>query len=182
MSRGSPRTPRRDLTIQVVKSAGTRYHSLLERADGAQVRLEGGSWNKIGGQPGRVPHDIAHLIVERELGLHAGLWGVLVAGGLVQNAELVGGRRPPHAERRGRELSSRAGEQLRQAEVLVRAAADASLTGSFDKSALQAAAGERWAVDAWTPDAARTIDGQLRDAATAWARLAAGDAYVLLWP
>lgn len=172
----------RALDIQVIRSEGTRYHSLLQRADGAQVRLEGGSWNKIGGTPGRVPHDLAHLIVERELGLESGLWGVLAAGGLVQNAALIGGTRPPHGERRGREISAAAGEQLRQSEVLVRAAADASLTGDLEPAPLHAAIGERWATERWTADAVRRIDEQLRLAATAWARLAAGDAYALRWP
>jgi hypothetical protein len=37
------------------------------------IGLEGGSWNRIGGPVGRIPHDLAHLVVEQELGLARGL-------------------------------------------------------------------------------------------------------------
>jgi hypothetical protein len=49
----------------------------------------------------------------------------------VQNAALVGGRRPPDALERGADIANAAQEALRQAEVIVRAVADASReTGS----------------------------------------------------
>jgi hypothetical protein len=48
--------------IEFTKDPRGRYHSVLHRADGVSVRLEGGSYNRIG--TGRVPHDIAHLVVE----------------------------------------------------------------------------------------------------------------------
>ena len=115
--------------IDFHKGPRGRYHSVLHRADGVSVRLEGGSYNRISGEVGRVPHDIAHLIVEDAFGLGSGLWGTLAAGGLVQNATLAGGRKPPHAERRAWAITDRAGESLRQAEILVRAVADASLEG-----------------------------------------------------
>jgi hypothetical protein len=102
------------------KGSGTRYRSTLHRADGAVIELDGGSWNGIGGPVGRVPHDLAHLVVEEQLGLTRGLWGVLAAGGLVRNAAYVGGRRPPHALARAKAIADAAGEELRQAEVLVR--------------------------------------------------------------
>jgi hypothetical protein len=68
------------------KTEGTRYRSTIHRPDGAVIALEGGSWNRIGGPVARVPHDLTHLVVEQELGLERGLWGVLAAGGRVQNA------------------------------------------------------------------------------------------------
>jgi hypothetical protein len=89
------------IPIDFHKGRRGRYHSMLHRFDGVSVRLEGGSYNRIGGGgDGRVPHDIAHLIVEDAFGLGAGLWGTLAAGGIVQNATFAGGRKPPHAERR----------------------------------------------------------------------------------
>lgn len=168
--------------IELFPSAGTRYHAHVHRSDGVTVRLEGGSWNRIGGRPGRVPHDLAHLIVERELGLDRGLWGVLAAGGLVQNAAILAGRRPPHAERRGRELSAASGEQLRRAEVLVRAIADASAAGSHDIAALHHAVGDRWRHSALTRPAIERIDTQLREAARAWRAAAPGQALEFRWP
>jgi hypothetical protein len=81
------------IPIDFHKGRRGRYHSVLHRSDGVSVRLEGGSYNRIGGGAGRVPHDIAHLIVEDAFGLDAGLWGTLAAGGIVQNATFAGGRK-----------------------------------------------------------------------------------------
>src|SRR3954452_4491125 len=64
-------------SISLHKGSGTRYRSTLQRTDGVLIALEGGSWNRIGGSVVRVPHDLAHLVVEQELGLEFGLWGVL---------------------------------------------------------------------------------------------------------
>src|SRR5690606_21385448 len=90
--------------IEFFNGETTRYRSVLHRPDGLTVELEGGSYNKIGGRPGSVPHDAAHLIVEDELGLTRGVWGVLVAGGLFGHATVIAGRQAPHAGRRGRAI------------------------------------------------------------------------------
>ena len=98
------------IEIEFHKRARGRYHSILHRRDGVLIELEGGSYNRVGGAVPRVPHDIAHLIVEDAFGLRSGLWATLAAGGLVQNTTFAGGRKPPHAE-----------------PVMVRAVADAAL-------------------------------------------------------
>jgi hypothetical protein len=161
------------------KGSGTRYRSTLHRADGAVIELDGGSWNRIGGPVGRVPHDLAHLIVEEQLGLTRGLWGVLASGGLVRNAAYAGGRRPPHALARAKAIADAAGEELRQAEVLVRAAADVSRAGRrVDVDSLRGAVGARWWHPALTADAFGAIDAGLRATALDWDALAAGTALV----
>src|ERR671916_3103834 len=104
-----PKTP---LDVQVFKGPTRRYRSILRRADGVAVELEGGSYNRVGAR--ELPHDIAHLIVEDELGLDCGLWGVLAAGGLFPNMAIESGRQKPHAARRGREVVAAATEQLNQ--------------------------------------------------------------------
>jgi hypothetical protein len=109
------------IPIDFHKRSRGRYHSVLHRVDGVSVRLEGGSYNRIRGEVARVPHDIAHLIVEDALGLGGGLWGTLSAGGLVQNAILAAGRKPPHTAAGPGDHRSCRGESLRQAEILVRA-------------------------------------------------------------
>ena len=168
--------------IDVHKTPTTRYRSTLHRRDGVLVALEGGSWNRIGGAVGRVPHDLAHLIVEQELGLARGLWGVLAAGGLVQNATFAGGRRPPHAGERAAAVAQAAGESLRQAEVLVRAVADASRerrTG--DLAALRRAVGDRWWHPALTAAAVARIDAALQAMAAEWQRLPHGGTLTRTW-
>ena len=156
---------------------------MLHRVDGVSVRLEGGSYNRISGEAGRVPHDIAHLIVEAAFGLGSGLWGTLAAGGLVQNAVFAGGRKPPHAERRARAITDRAGESLRQAEILVRAVADASLEGGrSDMPAFRAGVGARWWSPSITPDALNRACVDLCEAANRWNALEDGSELRFTWP
>jgi hypothetical protein len=147
------------------------------------VRLEGGSYNRIGGAVGRVPHDIAHLVVEDAFGLRDGLWRTLAAGGIVQNATFAGGRKPPHAERRARAITDRAGESLRQAEILVRAVADAALDGrTRELHAFRASVGARWSSPSSTPETLERACAGLREAAERWAALTEGEALRLAWP
>jgi hypothetical protein len=168
--------------IDVHKGASTRYRSTLYRADGVVVELDGGSWNRIGGRPGRVPHDLAHLIVEQELGLDRGLWGVLAAGGIVQNAVLACGRRPPHALERATRIAVDAAEELRRAEVLVRGMADASRGRRLgDPTELRRAVGERWWHDRVTPEALARMDVALQATAREWDALASGASLTRAW-
>jgi hypothetical protein len=169
--------------IEFHKRPRGRYHSVLHRRDGVSVRLEGGSHNRIGGAVARVPHDIAHLIVEDALALRMGLWGTLAAGGIVQNATFAGGRRPPHAARQARAITDRAGESLRQAEILVRAVADASLDGrTRDAQALRGRVGARWWTPSGTADALERACTDIREAARRWDGLTDGSVLRLTWP
>jgi hypothetical protein len=136
-----------------------------------------------GSGTGRVPHDIAHLVVEDAFGLGMGLWGTLAAGGIVQNATFAAGRRPPHAARRALAITERAGESLRQAEILVRAVADASLDGrTREVQAFRARVGARWWPPSSPADALERACGGLREAAARWDELADGSALRLTWP
>jgi hypothetical protein len=167
--------------IEIHKGHGTRYRSTLYLAGGAVIALEGGGWNRIGGPVGRVPHDLAHLVVERELGLARGLWGVLAEGSLVQNAEFVD-RRPAHALARAKRLTDAAGEELRQAEILVRALADATLTSRPpDVDALRRAVGTRWWHPGLTAAAADRVNTGLRAAALDWDLLAPTASLMRSW-
>jgi hypothetical protein len=173
--------------IDVLKGDGTRYRSLLHRTDGVTVELDGGGYNVVGGPARRVPHDIAHLLVERRLGLDAGLWGVLAGGGIVQNASFVGGRLPPHALRRAKALTDPAGETLRQAEVLVRAVADRCLAHGAapvtpgELAALRRSVGDRWWAPAATASAIAEACAELREASVRWQALPAGGTCALEW-
>lgn len=172
----------RRVDVEFVKRADGRYHSLFERADGVSIHLEGGSYNRIGGKVERVPHDIAHLIVEAAFGLEAGLWGVLAGGGLVQNATFAGGRRPPHAEKRAWAITDRAGESLRQAEVVVRAVADAALAGATrDVRGLRARVGERYWPAQGTADALEVACRRLHREAGHWHAIPTGASLRLTW-
>jgi hypothetical protein len=51
-----------------------RAYALVERDDGVVYRLDGGTAGP------RLPHDIMHLVVERELRIPDGIWGGIAAG------------------------------------------------------------------------------------------------------
>jgi hypothetical protein len=170
--------------LEIVFSKGPtrRYRSVLHRADGVAVEMEGGSYNKIGGPDGEVPHDIAHLLVEGAFALDRGVRGVLAEGGLFRGARVIGGRQKPHAAKRAREILDASVEQLNQAEILVRAVCDLSLARRADLRALRGATGERW----WWPGATeaaltRAFD-RLADAGARWARLEPGGTLRFTWP
>lgn len=68
-----------------------RGYALVERDDGVRYRLYGG---RAGPQ---LPHDLRHLIVERELGITDGIWAGIAAGVVFASMRHVSGRRPPAA-------------------------------------------------------------------------------------
>lgn len=169
--------------ISVIRDGPRRYHSLIERRDGVTVRLEGGSYNKVGGDERGVPHDIAHFLVEEAFGLRSGLWGVLAAGGTVQNAAVVAGRQPPNAAARARAITDAASRRLWETEVVVRAVADLALRGRpSDAAALEAACGGAyWPAGAVTSERLDVLRGAVREAAARWWSLDPGEAYRLSW-
>jgi hypothetical protein len=168
--------------IEFVKGETARYRSLLYRADGVTIEFEGGSYNKVGGHPDAVPHDLAHLIVEDELGLTRGVWGVLVAGGLFRHARVIDGRQRPHAAARGRAIVDAAGEQIMQAEMLTRAVCDVARgTLPLEVAAVRRAIGDRWWIDGVSEDVLGRCRRRLRDAAAAWAAVPAGGTLPAEW-
>ena len=89
-----------------------RAYALVERDDGAVYRL-------YGGQAGpRLPHDIMHLVVERELRIGDGIWGGIAAGIIFDTMQHVSGRRPPHVRERSKELLASFHQRGLRAEVL----------------------------------------------------------------
>ena len=168
--------------VEFIKGPSTRYRSILHRPDGLVVELDGGSYNKVGGHPDSVPHDFAHFVVEHELGLTGGVWGVLVAGGLFRHAKVISGRQAPHAARRSRAIIDAAGDRIMQAELRTRVVCDAArgdLTSAPE--ALRRAAGEKWPPDALTVGAFDRCRTRLRAAAVDWGELAPGGSLVERW-
>jgi hypothetical protein len=78
-----------------------RAYALVERDDGAVYRLYGGPAGP------RLPHDIMHFVVERELRIGDGIWGGIAAGIVLDTMQHVSGRRPPHAREGSKELRQR---------------------------------------------------------------------------
>lgn len=169
--------------VDFVKGETRRYRAILHRPDGCDVALDGGSFNRVGGDgPGELPHDIAHLVVEDELGLRSGVWGVLVAGGMFGHATVVAGRRAPHATRHGRAVIARAGDRIMQAEMLTRAVCDlCAADAPADPAVIRAAVGERWWADGVTVTSLERARQRLRDGAAQWADLFPSETLSAVW-
>ncbi|MDQ2814608.1 MAG: hypothetical protein M3Z75_22795 [Actinomycetota bacterium] len=156
-----------------------RGYALVERDDGVRYRLYGGTAGP------RLPRDIRHLIVERELGLDDGIWAGIAAGVVFPGMQYVSGRRPPHAAQRSTELIwNLAGPGLR-AELLanlveVVTALDNPAADQIDglaRSQLAALPGPE--VDPAAIAAAATA---LQVEASRWARLRVGEELSYAWP
>jgi hypothetical protein len=77
---------------------GQYAYALVERDDGVRYRQYGGTAGP------QLPHDIRHLIAERELGITDGVWAAIAAGVVLTSMQYVSGRRPPRAAEVSREL------------------------------------------------------------------------------
>lgn len=157
---------------------GRAYSALARRGDGVSVRLDGSSYDRS--QP-PLPHDLAHFVVEDELKLTAGLWGVIAAGGLFAQVSVVAGRQRPHAAERGREVIKRAGDRISTAEVLVRVLGEIARAGEERSPAVvDRIPGRRRPQDLGPQDVQRTCE-RLRQSARQWSAVAHGESLDLVW-
>ena len=91
-----------------------RYETMIVRDDSVRFMLKGHDCAFA------MPHDIAHYVVEKELGLDRGFWGRVAAGGVFPSMSYVDGRRKPQAAERSKSVLKRDPDELADAEVLVR--------------------------------------------------------------
>ena len=157
-----------------------RAYALVERDDGVVYRLYGGMAGP------RLPHDITHLIAERELRLRDGIWAGIAAGVVFESMCHVSGRRPPHAAEHSRELIRRFRQQGLRAELLADLVAAAAALETMtqdkirqltrDKLAALPPAGE---VD---PVVIAAAARALQVEAARWARLRVGEELNYEWP
>ena len=89
-----------------------RGYAVVERDDGVVYRMDG----FINGP--ELPHDIRHLIVERELRVSDGIWGSIAAGTVYTSMQHLRGRRPPHSEDRSDQLKRAQRNRIMRAELL----------------------------------------------------------------
>ncbi|HEY6311093.1 MAG TPA: hypothetical protein VIY52_09845 [Streptosporangiaceae bacterium] len=158
-----------------------RAYALVERDDGAAYRLRGG---KAGP---RLPHDIMHFVVERELGISDGIWGGIAAGIIFDSMEHVSGRRPPHARERSAGLLAAFHQRGLRAELLANLVeCVAALDHPSDLEILGLAATKLTVL----PDADADVDPAavaaaaqaLQVEAARWARLRVGEELSYEWP
>ena len=158
-----------------------RCASTALRDDGVTVRVPGY------GRTVPLPHDLAHYVVEHELGLRDSLWRRIAAGGVFPGMRVIAGRRKPHAEERSRAVLKANSERMTRAEVLVGVLMEIVRTG-LDRH--RDAALARLA-DAWSPAVPDPVQigfsdvmrvcAALREAATQWAGVEASGSLTVTW-
>ncbi len=166
------------MDVSFHRGQGRSYFALARREDGVLVRLNGGAYER---SDPPLPHDLAHFVVEEELELRAGLWGVIAAGGLFPQASVVAGRRRPHATRRAREAIRLAGDRLTQAEVAVGVLCAVARAGEESDPTVHHRIPERWRPEGLSPRDVERACERLRQAARQWDAVVEGDSLDLAW-
>lgn len=90
-----------------------RGYAVVERDDGVVYRMDG--FTTMGSD---LPHDVRHLIVERELRVTDGIFGAIAAGTVWTSMHHLRGRRPPHAADRSQQLKRAQRNRVMRAELL----------------------------------------------------------------
>jgi hypothetical protein len=156
-----------------------RAYALVERDDGVVYRLYGG----LAGP--RLPHDIMHLVVERELRISDGIWAGIAAGVVFESMCHVSGRRPPHAAERSRDLLRRFKDQGLRAELLANLVGSVAALETMTQDKIRQLARAKLAV---LPDAEvdpvviAAAARALQVEAARWARLRVGEELSYEWP
>jgi len=156
-----------------------RAWALVERDDGVVYRLYGGTAGP------RLPHDIMHLVVERELRIKDGIWAGIAAGVVFESMHHVSGRRPPHAAERSQALLRDFRQQGLRAELLADLVSSAATldTMTLDKIKRLTAAKLSVLPDADVdPVVIAAAARALQVEAARWARLRIGEELSYDWP
>ena len=169
----------------------TAAYSVIERDDGVVYQM------KEFTPPGaRLPHDLRHLVVERELGIADGLWGGIAAGTVYTSMEHVRGRRPPHSAERSAELKRVQRQPVMRAGLLADLVEAVAMLDSPSDDDIRRLTRAKLSVLPVTEPGADASDAAaapppavlaraaraLQVEAARWARLRVGEELVYSWP
>lgn len=169
------------MEIVFTKTGARRYEVLARRDDNVVLRVPPPD------RPSSLPHDMAHYLVERELGFDLGFWGSVAAGAVFAGVQVVSGRRPPHAAERSAALIKEAGRQLTAAELYVGVVREVAREGKeHDWPGVCARLDEVWrpfreARKAVSREAVLRACRALREAESRWRELPVGGSVTVEW-
>lgn len=166
-------------------------YAVVERDDGVLYRMDG--FTAIGPD---LPHDVRHLIVERELRISDGIFGAIAAGVVWTSMHHLRGRRPPHSAEASDQLKRTQRNRVRRAELLANlveevAALDDSSIEEIRRLArtkltvvpvVEPGADPADVIALPPPEALATAARALQIEAARWARLRVGEELVYEWP
>jgi hypothetical protein len=164
--------------------------SVIELDNGVVYRMKG--FTRAGT---RLPHDLRHLVVERELGIADGIWGGIAAGMVYTSMEHVRGRRPPHSAERSDELKRAQRQRIMRAELLANlveaiAMLDDPTTDEIGRitraklsvvPVVEPGADPAAVIAAPSPEALVAAAQALQVTTARWARLRTGEELVFQW-
>ena len=170
------------MILTFTRRGKSTYSTLARRDDGVTLAVP--SFDRTA----PLPHDLAHSVVERELGLDEGFWGCVAAGALFPGIQVVSGRRPPHAAARSQAIIRAAGQHGTEAEVFVATLLSIVHQGlDADSPAARALLSRTWRPDKPSrgplePDEVRRVCAALREIEQRWQSLAVGESLTVSWP
>jgi len=171
------------MEVTFTKLAGQRYATSIRRSDGVVFSL------RAAGASSAMPHDLAHLVIERELGLREGFWGCVAGGAVIPGMSVVSGRRRPHAKERSRAILKHAGQRTTEAEVAVSVVLEIALSRRDERAPDRACVQLN---EAWRPtgksrpaieaEGLGRVCTAVRAAQAHWHSLLRGESWELCWP
>jgi hypothetical protein len=157
------------------------YGTTAVRDDGVKLRIP--SYDRLASPP----HDLAHYVVEKSLGLRRGFWGSVADGALFPGMEALSGRLPARGAERSKTLLREAGRQGVEAEVFVSLMLEL-MDEDFVKrgNAVRAALAGVWkpakpSRGPVTFEEARRVCQELREIRERWRSLAMGESLTVIW-
>jgi hypothetical protein len=168
-----------------------RAYSVIERDDGVVYTMA--SFTSMGSE---LPHDIRHLIVERELRISDGIWGTIAAGTVYKSMEHVGGRQSPRWAERSARLKKAQQERIMCAEVLANLVEAVAALDNPSAEEIRRLTRDKLSVvplrqpgtdpvdvvGSPPPEALAAAANALQVEAARWARLRVGEQLVYEWP
>ncbi|HVT69810.1 MAG TPA: hypothetical protein VHF26_18810 [Trebonia sp.] len=164
-----------------------RGYSVIERDDGAVYCMA--NFTTMGSE---LPHDLRHLIVERELRIGDGIWGSIAAGTVYRSMRHVRGRQHPRAAERSARLKQAQRDRIMAAELLADLVEAVAVLGDPSPGAIRRLTAEKLSVVPLTepgadparvigcppPEALAAAARALQVEAARWARLRVGEELV----
>jgi hypothetical protein len=169
------------MEITFTKTGARTYEVLARRDDGVVLRV------RTPDKPASLPHDVAHYVVERELGFERGFWGLMAAGAVFASVQVVSGRRPPHAAERSAALIKATYREQAAAELYVAVMQGVTREGKEqDGRFVRAQLDEVWRPFRWprpevSDEDALRVCRALRDAERQWLALPVGGSVNVSW-
>ena len=169
------------MEITFTKTGARSYEVFARRDDKVVMRI--GTPDR----PAGLPHDMAHYLVERGLGIERGFWGAVAAGAVFEGMEVVSGRTPPHAAARSKALIKAEYRQLATAELYVSVFQAIAREGrERDWAYVNACLDDVWRPfrgprKAVTREGVLGVCGALREAEKEWRELPVGESITVSW-